>query len=214
LLSIQQELIPIVGRYGYGVVGLVIMLESMGLPLPAETLLVAAALYAASTHHLDITSIVLAAMAGAIVGDNLGYLIGARFGTPLLVRHGKRIGLTARRLRIGQYLFRHYGREVVFFGRFTAVLRTFAALLAGANAMPWRSFLLWNALGGMVWSCTYGFGVYGFGDVVVRLRGPVELVLGGFAVVGVVIGIVFLRRYEGRLEALVDREANKDGPKA
>ena len=127
--------------YGLWLLFSVIMLESMGLPLPGETLLVTAALYAATEHGFSIYAVIGVAALAAVVGDNLGYLIGRSVGWPLLHRYGKYVHLTAARLRVGQYLFQQHGGKIVFFGRFVAFLRAFAALLAGANRMHWSHFL-------------------------------------------------------------------------
>eukprot|EP01037_Dinobryon_pediforme_P015481 gene15481-15625_t len=137
----------LLASYGPWAVMVVVMLESMGVPLPGETMVVSAALYAGATGRVSIYWIVLAASSGAIVGDNLGYWIGRELGLPLLVKYGPRVNLTEGRLRLGQYLFRRFGGSIVFFGRFVALLRTFAALLAGANHFSWERFLVFNALG-------------------------------------------------------------------
>ena len=110
--------------------------------------MIAAAIYAATTHRLNIFALVPVAALGAICGDQIGYFIGRWIGYRVLRRLGRRVGLSEERLELGRFLFRKYGGRVVFLGRFVAVLRTFVALLAGANRMPWHSFLLWNALGG------------------------------------------------------------------
>ena len=193
------NLYKLVDGHGTWVVGVVIFLESMGLPLPGESLLIAAGLYAARTGGLPIEYVVLAAAIGAIMGDNVGYLIGRRIGPPVLRRYGPRLGLTWPRQRLGQYLFLRHGSKVVFFGRFTAVLRTFAAVLAGVNAMPWGSFLFWNGLGGVVWTVGYGFGAYLLGDHIHKLLGPVGLTLGAVAVAAVIWLALFVRRHEARL---------------
>lgn len=181
-------------------------LESMGLPLPGETMLVAAAIYAAATGGIDINFVVLAAALGAILGDNAGYLLGRRFGTVLLERHGWRIGLTARRLRVGQHLFGKYGGGVVFLGRFTALLRTLAALLAGANLMPWRNFLIWNAAGGIAWTAAYGYGTYALGDHIFNYAGPAGLAMACGAVLLIVGAAMLMKRQEARLEAAAARD--------
>ena len=177
--------------YGYGIVGIVICLEAMGLPLPGESLLIATAIYAATTGKLEIEWIVGVAAVGAIMGDNFGYLIGHKLGRQALERYGPRIGLTAPRQRLGHYLFLRYGGVVVFFGRFIAFLRVFAALLAGANNMRWGRFLMWNALGGIVWTHLYGIGAYLLGHQVHRLVGPLGIALGVVAA-GVAIWVVYL----------------------
>jgi membrane protein DedA with SNARE-associated domain len=176
-----------------------ILLESTGLPLPGESLMIAAALYAAGTHRLDILVLVPLAAAGAICGDQIGYFLGRWIGYRLLARWGRNVGLSDERLELGRFLFRKYGAGVVFLGRFVAFLRTFAALLAGANRMPWHNFLIWNALGGIGWTALYGFGAYGLGDAAKRIRGPVGIglgVVGGLALLAIV---VFVHRNERRL---------------
>lgn len=195
-----DELARQVNLHGYWVVGIIIFLESMGMPLPGETLMIGAAIYAATSDGgLAIEYLVASAAIGAIMGDNAGYLIGRRLGTKVLRRWGPRIGLTWPRQRLGQYLFMRHGGKVVFFGRFTAFLRTFAALLAGANAMPWRSFLVWNGLGGLTWTGLYGFGAYLLGNQFYRLVGPVGITVGLATMAAIIWLWLFVRRHEARL---------------
>ena len=199
-------------QYGYAVVGIGVMLEATGLPLPGESLMITAALYAAATHRLDIFVIVPVAAAGAIVGDQIGYVIGRSVGFRVLARFGRRIGLSEERLELGRYLFRRYGGRVVFLGRFVAVLRTFVALLAGANQMAWHSFLIWNALGGIGWTSLYGFGAYVLGDAVKRVSGPVGLALAVVGAIALVCGLVFVKRNERRLLQEARTEMKKPAP--
>ncbi len=175
------------------------MLESMGAPLPGESLLIGAALYCATTHRLDIAWVIAVAVAGAVMGDNFGYLIGRGIGFRLLSRWGRRIGLTDDRLMLGRYLFRRHGGKVVFFGRFIAVLRTFAALLAGANRMPWPSFLLYNALGGIGWAGGYTLAAFLIGRRIEAVSGPFGIALGIAAAIVVGSVLMFLKRNERRL---------------
>lgn len=201
-------------QYGYLVVGLGVMLEATGLPLPGESLMIGAAIYAATTHRLDIFVIVPVAALGAIVGDQIGYFIGRSVGFRVLARFGRKVGLSEERLELGRYLFRRYGGRVVFLGRFVAVLRTFVALLAGANQMAWHSFLLWNALGGIGWTSLYGFGAYVLGDAVKRVSGPVGIVLAVVGAIALVCGLVFVKRNERRLldEARAEMQKPAPGP--
>jgi membrane protein DedA with SNARE-associated domain len=151
LASFSSSLIRLIQVYGPWIISVVVALESAGVPLPGETILVAAALLAAATNQIDIAVVVAAAAAGAIVGDGVGYMVGRRFGMPLLRKYGRYIRLDENRLLIGRYLFFRYGNAVVFFGRFIAVLRMFAALLAGANSMPaGRLFLLQRDRGNLL----------------------------------------------------------------
>ena len=192
-----QDLIQ---AYGLWVLFIAVMLESMGIPVPGETALVTAALYAGSTHLIGITSVVLVAATAAIIGDNIGYLVGRSIGIRLVVRYGRRVGLNESRLKVGQYLFLRHGGKIVFFGRFIAFLRAFAALLAGINRMPWTHFLIMNALSGICWASLFGTGAYLFGEQLNRVAGPVRLMLLA-AVIGLVAaGIFFFRRHEKELE--------------
>jgi membrane protein DedA with SNARE-associated domain len=201
----------LIHQYGYPTIFLCIMLESTGLPLPGESLMIAAALYAASTHQLNIFIVVSLAAAGAICGDQIGYGIGRWIGYPILARWGRKIGLTGERLDLGRFLFWKYGGGVVFLGRFVALLRTFAAVLAGANRMPWHTFLLWNSLGGIGWTSLYGFGAYALGDAAKRVSGPVGIgltVAGGAALIAV---IIFVNRNQRRLLEDARREMLRTG---
>jgi membrane protein DedA with SNARE-associated domain len=195
----------IASDYGYWAVAIVVGLESMGVPCPGETLLVAAATYAGATGNLDIAMVILAAAAAAIIGDSAGYFIGRKIGLPLLHRHGPRIHLTEPRLKVGQYLFLKHGGTVVFFGRFIAILRTYAALLAGANNMPWARFFFFNATGGVVWACVFGIGGYLFGSLIERYAGPIGIVLLILAVLAAIAGVIFTKRHEQMLIARAER---------
>lgn len=192
----------LISQYGYLAVGGIVGLESMGIPLPGETILIAAATFAGATHDLDIGLVVVAAAIGAIVGDTIGFFIGREIGLRLLHRHGPRFGLTEPRLKLGQYLFLRHGGKVVFFGRFVAVLRTLAALLAGANRMFWPRFLVFNAAGGILWATVFGFGAYLFGAAIDRYAGPVGSVLLVIAIVSALVGFVLVRRHE---QVLIER---------
>src|SRR3989442_2327526 len=187
---------------------LFVAIESTGIPLPGETMLLVAAIYAGATHSLAIPLVIAAAALGAIVGDNLGYWVGREGGYRLLRRYGRYIRLDEGKLKLGQYLFRKYGDKVVFFGRFIAVLRAWAAFLAGANRMPWGSFLLYNALGGIIWATLYGLGGYFLGNNVHRLTGPIGPITIALGLLITVALLVFVRRKERRLE----EEAEQPSP--
>src|SRR5271156_3234463 len=163
LLLSQRELIHFISSYGYGVVALIIALESLGLPLPGETILITAAIYAGRSHNLDIWLVIGAAALGAIVGSTVGFWIGREGGYRLLLRYGPRLYLAERRIKLGQYLFLRHGGKIIFLSRFVPVLRAFGALLAGANRMKWLSFFLFNVAGAIVWATIYGAGAYYLG---------------------------------------------------
>ena len=195
-LDWMQHLIE---TYGLWIVFVLIMLESSGIPMPGETALVTAAIYAGTTHRLQIEEVVAVAAAGAIVGDNFGYLIGRWIGLPLLQKHGPKIGITPDRLLVGRYLFHVHGGKIVFFGRFVALLRAFAAVLAGVDRMRWPYFMLMNALGGICWAAIFGFGAYWFGQQITTVAGPVALALLAGAVLAMIAGTLIMRRYEKQL---------------
>ena len=203
--ALTDQLPELIAQYGYVLVLLVIGLESMGLPLPGETTLIAACLYAGSGRGLVIEFVLLAGVLGAVIGDNAGFWIGRRAGFPLLLRHGSRIGIGHDRVKLGQYLFRRHGGAVVFFGRFVALLRALAAFLAGANRMSWPHFLICNAAGAVVWVCGYGLGAYYLGGRIRSLLGPVGIAATVLALVAIGFGFLWLRRREAVLQAEAER---------
>ena len=190
-----------IDRYGYEAVFALVGLESIGLPLPGETALITAALYAATTHRLDIAAIVAVAAAGAIIGDNIGFALGRWGGYRLLYRYGSYIRLDHRRLKIGRYLFQRHGGKVVFFGRFIAVLRTYAAFLAGTNRMSWPRFIFFNAAGGITWALVIGLAYYYLGAAISHVRGPLDIIIAIVAALLVVASLVYLHRTEDKYAA-------------
>lgn len=172
--------------YGYLAVFLLVGLESIGVPLPGETMLIAASLYAGSTHKLSIELIVAVAAAGAIVGDNIGYQLGRRGLRRLVERPGRFAERRRSLIRRGEAFFARYGSAAVFFGRWLPGLRVVASWLAGADRMPWRQFLLWNGLGGIAWAATVGTLAYALGR---SISGAVGVL--GFVVVAAV-AVVYL----------------------
>src|SRR6266849_4888700 len=200
-----HDLLHLLATYGYWAVLVFIAIESTGIPFPGETMLLVAAIYAGTTHHLSILLVIVAAASGAILGDNLGFMIGRVGGYRLLRRYGRFIRLDERKLKLGQYLFMKHGGKVVFFGRFVAVLRAWAAFLAGTNRMRWPGFLLFNALGGIVWATLYGLGGYFLCDNIHRLTGPVAIASIVLATLVIIAFLIFVRRNEQRLEAEAER---------
>ncbi len=200
----------LVQDYGYLTVFLGIMLESLGLPLPGESLMIGAAIYAATSHHLNIFILVPLAAAGAICGDQAGYFIGYWIGFRVLARWGRKLGLTDERLELGRFLFRKYGGGVVFLGRFVAFLRTFAAVLAGANKMRWHTFLLWNSLGGIAWTSLYGFGAYLLGDAARQISGPAGIALAVIGAAALLSAVILVKRNETRLMDEARQDMRRD----
>jgi membrane protein DedA with SNARE-associated domain len=140
-----------------------IAMESAGVPLPGETALIAAGVLSAQDHYAIEVVIVVAALA-AIVGDNAGYWIGRKGGRALLRKTPVIRDVFERALPPSERFFVKHGAKTVFFGRFIAFLRITAAWLAGISHMPWWRFLLWNALGGIVWATAVGVLAYTLGE--------------------------------------------------
>ena len=162
--------------------------ESAGAPLPGETALITAAVLA-SQGKLALPAVVATAAAGAIVGDNFGYLLGRQGARRLLSRPGR--FETARRgfLQRGEAFFERHGPKTVFFGRWLPFLRVTAALLAGAHRMRWRTFLAWNALGGISWAISVGIAGYVLGQAAFAVLHTAGLVV--IAVVAVAALVFF-----------------------
>ncbi|MFZ1094022.1 MAG: DedA family protein [Xanthobacteraceae bacterium] len=194
----------LIQTYGLWVLFPVVMLEGMGIPVPGETALVAAAVYAGSTNKISIASVVLVAALAAIIGDNIGYLIGRSIGLQLIVRYGRYVRVNESRLKIGRYLFLRHGGKIVLIARLITVLRAFVPLLAGINRMRWRYFLLMNAIGGICWASLFGGVAYLFGEEINRVTGPVRLLLLVAAIGLVIAGILFFRHRERELEQRAD----------
>jgi membrane protein DedA with SNARE-associated domain len=150
--------------HGLPLLFVVVMIESFGVPLPGETALIAFGVLASQGHYSIILVIAVAA-AGAIVGDNLGYVIIGRWGgRNLLERWGPLRRFSERYLPPTERLMEKHGDKVVFFGRFVTVLRYTAAWVAGIAGMPWRKFLFWNAAGGICWATLVGLVAYYAGN--------------------------------------------------
>jgi membrane protein DedA with SNARE-associated domain len=197
---VTATMAQLVATYGYWAVALAVGLESVGVPMPGETTLIAAALFAGATHRLSLAVLVIVASVAAIAGDNLGYLIGRHGGYRLLRRYGHRVRVDEAKLKVGRYLFDRHGGSVVFTGRFITVLRTYAAFLAGANMMRWRRFLLYNATGGILWATLVAVGAYLLGAAAHQVGTVVAITGGVLLVVVAVVLIFYMRRHMRRLE--------------
>lgn len=195
----------LVQAYGYLAVLLAVGAESLGVPVPGETTLIAAALFAGATHRLSLLYLIGVAAIAAITGDNLGYLIGRGGGYRLLRRYGHRVHVDEAKLKVGRYLFDRHGGSVVFAGRFITVLRTYAAFLAGTNMMNWRRFFLYNAAGGILWAALVGTGAYFLGSAAHRV-GTVVAVAGGVLLAALTVALIwYMHRHMARLESKAAR---------
>jgi membrane protein DedA with SNARE-associated domain len=153
----------LVETFGYPLLFLVVMAESSGLPIPGETGLIAASVLA-SQGKLQIELVIPIAAVAAIVGDNIGYQIGRKGGRWLLERPGRFERQRHQVLASGEPFFERHGPKAVFFGRFVLGLRVWASWLAGATHMRYRSFFLWNMLGGVCWATAIGLLAYFLGN--------------------------------------------------
>ncbi len=193
LPAIFGEVERLVGEYGYLAVTLGILLEDFGLPTPGETLLITGAIVA-SRGGLDITWLLLLAWVGAVIGDNIGYVIGRTGGHRLMVRFGRRFGVTQARLTHVEEAFNRYGGVVVLFARFFLILRQFNGIVAGTLEMPWWHFLWLNAVGAALWVGFWGLLAFWLGKRVLDLLETVHMatpVLLGLAVTAALGAIAF-----------------------
>ena len=196
----------LIHQYGAWIVFALVFLESIGLPLPGETILVSAAIFAGTTQELSIVSVLVSAVLGAVLGSPIGFWIGARYGYPLLLRYGSYIGLTETRIKIAQYLFRRRGIVVVLLARFVAVLRSVIGFIAGANRMPFANFMMANGAGAVAWALVYGLGAYYLGKGVEELARPFAIALAVVGAIVVVSLVLYWRRKEQELAAAAERD--------
>jgi membrane protein DedA with SNARE-associated domain len=194
-LSVTQNL-------GLPLLGLLVGIEALGVPLPGETAVIFAGL-AASQHKLSIVAVIVVAAGGAIIGDNIGFVIGRRGGRALLERPGRFYDERKRVLEIGDPFFARHGPKAVFLGRWITGLRVWTSWLAGASEMRWRTFLVWNALGGIAWATSVALAAYYGGNGVKSVFSKIGL-YGGIAagvLVVLAVGYVWWRLKKRRAAA-------------
>lgn len=183
-----------VREYGYLAVTLGILLEDFGMPTPGETLLIIGGI-AASDGKLSIYLLLPLAWVGAVVGDNIGFLIGQTGGHRLLLRYGRKVGITDERLQQVERAFDRYGPAVVLFARFVVVLRQFNGIVAGTLEMHWLRFFLLNMAGAALWVGFWGMAAYLLGHQVLSLLRELHAlrpVLIAIALLVVVGGVAYL----------------------
>lgn len=189
----------LIAQYGYAVVGLSVAGESLGLPLPGETVLLTAAAFA-GRGHLSIAGVIVASAAGIICGGSGGYWVGHTAGQKVVVRYGRWAGLTPERLDRTREFFVRYGARAVMVGRFLPIVRTLASIVAGISDMPFPRFFIYNAIAGIVWSVLFGLLGFEFARDLSRIEdftgeaGIVALIVLGIALVGFLIWRHFRRR--------------------
>ncbi len=194
-MSIFDQLVT---SYGYFAVAGIVGGESMGLPLPGESILIAAGAFAGATHRLDVALVVVVAAVAAVLGDNIGFWAGRRYGPRLIRAAQRRGGARSRHLLTVRRLYERHGSSVVVAGRFISVVRTYAAFGAGASGMGASRFVALNTLGGITWAAVFGFGSAALGATVGT---TITYVLAGVALVAAaLVGLVLSRRARRRGE--------------
>jgi membrane protein DedA with SNARE-associated domain len=188
----------LVDHYGLVALFVLVMLESGGLPVPGETALIAAAIFA-SQGRLELWEVITVAALGAIVGDNLGYWIGRTGGRGLLERFGPFKRWTERWLPWSERFFHRHGAKTVFIGRFFSVLRVTSAWMAGVAHMPWWRFLIWNAAGGILWAALIGLVAYYAGEAAVEAISRYGLIAGSVLVGLVAAGFAGVHLWKRRM---------------
>ncbi len=201
LPGIFGTLAPLLNSYGYLAVGGLLFLEDFGVPVPGETILIAAAVYAGA-GQLNIAVVVLIGFLAAVAGDNVGFAIGHFGGRALVLRFGRYVFLTPERLDKAEGFFTRHGGKVVTIARFVEGLRQANGIVAGLAKMPWRRFLVFNALGAAIWVGTWSAVGYLAGNHLDAIYAQVkryELYL-LIALVVIVVGLVgrHLIRRHGR----------------
>jgi membrane protein DedA with SNARE-associated domain len=194
LPGVFGDLQPVLEHYGYLAVGGFVLLEDFGVPVPGEAILIAAAIFAGS-GHMNIALVIVVAVLGAIIGDNIGFAVGHFGGRPLVERFGRYVFLTPERLDHAEEYFNKHGGKIVTIARFIEGLRQLNGFLAGIIGMHWAKFLAFNALGAVLWVCTWAGVGYLAGENIVEIYDAFDhykwYVIAALAVV---VGILITRR--------------------
>jgi membrane protein DedA with SNARE-associated domain/membrane-associated phospholipid phosphatase len=204
-MEILARIISLFTTYGYPIVFFGVMLENAGIPVPGETILLAAGFFA-SHGQFSLPLVILIAAAGAVVGDNLGYLAGRRLGRPFIERYGRYFWLTPGRIEASERFFERHGNKTILIARFISGLRVFAAFFAGISRMPWRTFLIYNASGALLWATAISSLGYFFGNSWQLLEKWVGRA--GLFIAGIIIAcaaILILARWRQQIETGADR---------
>ena len=191
----MDRILSLIEHYGYLVILFGVMLESTGVPLPGETILIASGVLV-QRGHLDLGDVIVFGILGAVLGDQIGYWIGRGGGRPFVLRWGRYVFISPERLARAEAFFERHGGKTVFLARFFSGLRVFGALVAGISRMRWGTFILYNALGGAVWATAVVLVGYFLGSsigLVERWLGRATLVL--LAVLAVVLAFYLAYRW-------------------
>jgi membrane protein DedA with SNARE-associated domain len=204
-----HHLSQLLRSYTYPALLLLVLLESLGVPLPGEIALVTAAAYA-SGGQISIAIVIVLAALGASVGGTLGYWIGLKGGLPLVTKYGGYIGVRESHIVRAHAFFERNGSKTILFGRFIAILRTWAAVVAGAAAMSFTTFVTYNTIGSIVWAIVFGLLGFYFGRDLPVLEKYISRVSFGVLIVGAVgIALFFvIKRRKAASERMTDAGDN------
>lgn len=217
LPGLLQNLAPVLNHYGYLAVALFVTAEDFGVPLPGETILIAAAVYAGA-GKLNIVLVGVVAFLAAVLGDNIGYVIGHFGGRRLVLKYGRYLLLTERRLDRAEEFFARQGAKIVTVARFIEGLRQANGIVAGLAGMSWRRFLVFNALGGALWVAawtTLGYVAGGHIDVIYTQISRYSLYVGiaiGVVVIALIVRALWHRHRQQAQHQQQDRDpASSEG---
>ena len=187
----------LIGTYGYGILFVLVAVVSLGIPLPGETALVTAAAFAAN-GRLDVLWVFGVGVAAAIAGDNTGYWLGRTGGLQLVERYGHHVGLNASKLARVRGFYERHGSKTVLIGRFIAILRSWAAVLAGVMRMSYPRFIAFNAAGCVLWTTVFTAVGYVFGKNLPLVEKYIREIGIAAAVLVVVAIVIFVMRRRSR----------------
>ncbi|MEM6463565.1 MAG: DedA family protein [Pseudomonadota bacterium] len=197
MLEWLNNIEPFIRQYGLPGLFLDVFLEALGMPLPGETLLIFASGLAA-LGKVSIVGVALTAFAAAVVGDNVGYIIGRKLGRPLIVHHGSRFGITHERLQAAEDIIQKRGPIIVAFARFFVLLRQLNGIAAGSAGMHWLRFLIANAVGAALWVGFWTTLAYRFGrdasvipEIWSHLSRVAMFAVPGFVLLAIIAGVLF-----------------------
>lgn len=204
LPGVFSDLQPVLEQHGYLGVGGFVLLEAFGVPLPGEAILIAAAIFAGA-GQMNLAVVILVATIAAIIGDNIGFTVGHFGGRPLAQRFGRYIFLTPERLHHAEAFYNRHGGKVVTVARFIEGLRQVNGILAGIVGMHWLKFLVFNALGAVLWVCTWAGLGYLAGENIAEIYAAFErykwFVIGGIAGVAALVITRHTRAHRRRAAA-------------
>jgi membrane protein DedA with SNARE-associated domain len=193
------DLLHLISRYGYLTVFFGVTLEGAGVPLPGETVLIAAGVL---VHRgvLDFGGALFSGILGTVVGNQIGYWVGRFGGRAFVLRWGRYALITTERLGRAEAFFARHGGSAVFLSRFVVGLRVFGALVAGTSRMPWVRFALYNLLGGTVWATaavSLGYFLWASISLVEHWVGRVSLLLFAAMALALLLRWIYRRATRG-----------------